>query len=174
MLNSLRADQAVRNPLNLGRLSANNQHLQAVVMVKVYVQRRKDGFVELMLQLEELLVQHPDVVVVDQRDRADDLGVGRLPGLLDQLVANQVAKGLRAIVVAATADQGVETLKKIGVNGHADPRQLAHALQSSGGCDRRASSRVKPRAYAAADRLHARRQPPQQPGSARFDEALKS
>ena len=77
-------------------------------MIQVDVQRGENGVVKVVLHVGELLVEQADVVVVDQRDGAHHMAVGRFPGLLHQLVADQVAEGFGAVGVAALRDQLVE------------------------------------------------------------------
>jgi hypothetical protein len=95
-------------------------------VIEVNVQSRKNRLVRIVLQIEQLLIEHADVVIVDQRDRPDDLAVGILPGSLHQFVPDQIPKGLRTVLVAPLMDQGIEFFEQVGVKGHANPRQVAH------------------------------------------------
>ena len=62
--------------------------------VEVHVHRGDDLVVVGMLERVELLGEVVDVVVKDHRDGAHDLLVGRLPLLVDEGVAHQVAHRL--------------------------------------------------------------------------------
>ena len=91
------------------RSAAHHQDLQAVVVIQVHVQGGEDRVMEVVLDIGEFLVQQAHVVIVDQGDGAHHLAFGRFPGLLDQLVADQVAERLRAVGVAALRDQAGRT-----------------------------------------------------------------
>ncbi len=128
MLHALGRDQALGHLLHLARLAAHHEHLETVIVVKVHVQRGEDLVEMMVLEVRQFLVEKPDVVVVNERDRADHLAVRRRPCLFDEFVANQVAESLRPVRVAAPADQGVELFEKAGVDGDADSAQFSHAL----------------------------------------------
>src|SRR5579885_3288702 len=66
-------------------------------------------------------------MVVYERDRADDFAVGALARRFDELVANEIAEGLRTIRVSAPFDKVVEFPQQVGIDGHADAAQLAHS-----------------------------------------------
>ena len=79
VLHSLGADERVGNLLHGRGFAAHHQHFQAIVVIQVDVQRGKDRAVKVVLHVGEFLVEHADVVVVDERDRAHDVAVGRFP-----------------------------------------------------------------------------------------------
>src|SRR6202007_2429971 len=86
-----------------------------------------------MLQICQLLVQQAHVMIVDQSNRTDDVGIGTLPHLFNQLVADQVAKSFRAIRVSARGDQVSEFLEEAGVDRHSDTAKLAHRYSQISG-----------------------------------------
>ena len=57
MLYSFGADQAVRQLLNISRLAAKYDHLKAVLMIEMRMQRGYDNGVRLMLEIGELFRQ---------------------------------------------------------------------------------------------------------------------
>ena len=66
------------------------------------------------------------MMVIHQRDGADHARFGRLPGLFHELVADEIAKSLRPVRVAALIDQLVELVEELGIDGHANTAQIAH------------------------------------------------
>jgi ABC-type Co2+ transport system permease subunit len=74
-------------------------------------------------------LKHAHVVVVDQGDGSDHVRLGRLPGFLDQFIADQVAEGFGAVGVAALVNQLIEFFQKLGIDGYANPAEAAHAYQ---------------------------------------------
>src|SRR5271166_1009344 len=130
VLDAFGADQGVSQLFHRAGLAFNYQHLEAIVVVEMNVQRGEDVVEVRVLQSGELFAEQPDVVIVDQRDRADYVAVGALPGFLYQLVADQVAKRLRAIGVSARGDEAIEFVEKIGIDGYADAAEFAHLYMS--------------------------------------------
>src|SRR4051794_22890538 len=85
----------------------------------------------IVLNAGKLLVEHADVVIVNQRDGADHVALGRLPRFFDELIADQVAEGFGAVGIAALADQLVELRKQIRIDGYANSAKAAHASHGS-------------------------------------------
>jgi len=112
-------------------------------VIQMHVQRGKHCGVIVMLQLGEPFGKQAGVVVVDQRHGPENLGIGRLPGLLDEFIADQVAERFRAVGISPLGDQLVELLQKIAADGHANSAQVGHMLirihcpRGSQGCARR-------------------------------------
>src|SRR5437764_1129462 len=96
-------------------------------MIQMDVQGGEDRMVEVMLYAGQFLIQHADVVIVNQSNGTDDMAVGRFPDLLHELVANQIAESLGAVRVAALADQAVELVQQFRIDGYANPAEAAHA-----------------------------------------------
>ena len=82
---------------------------------------------EIMLNAGKFLAQHSDVMVVDQGDGAYYMGVRRFPRLLHQFIADQIAKGLRAVGIPAPANQLIEFVQEAAIDGDANPTEGAHA-----------------------------------------------
>jgi hypothetical protein len=96
-------------------------------MIEMHVHRRKNILVMAVLHVRQLFVQHAHVVIVNQRHRSDDIRIGRFPRLLDQVVANQIPKCLRAIRISALLDQAVELLQQQRIDRDANSCEITHA-----------------------------------------------
>ena len=121
------------------RGAAQHDDLEAVVGVEVHVQRRDDLLVVGVLVLGELVGEVAGVVVVDQRDGADDLAVAGVPLLLDERRPDQVAERLRAVDVALLGDERVEALEQALLDRDTEPddsswRPLRRPLARRGTC----------------------------------------
>jgi hypothetical protein len=107
----------------------NDQHdFETVVVIQMDVQGGNYGGVIVMLQLGELFGKQARVVVVDQGHRAEDFGVRRLPGLLDQFIADQVAEGFRTVGISALGDELVELLQEVAADGYANSTEIGHTF----------------------------------------------
>ena len=82
--------------------------------------------VVIVLNGGQLLIELPHVVVVHESDGADDLAIWGFPSLFDQFVADQIAKGLGAVGVAAFSDEAIELVQQVAVDGDANSAQAAH------------------------------------------------
>jgi hypothetical protein len=80
-------------------------------VVQMHVQRRKHVVIVLVLHFGETFGKLANVMVVDQRHRAHHDAVGPCGLLLNQGVANQIAKGFRPVGVAAPRNQVVKLFK---------------------------------------------------------------
>jgi hypothetical protein len=108
---ALEADQAVGNLLNVGAAAVQDNDLHAVVMVQVDMEGGDDLLVVLVLEVVESVGQLADVVVVNQGQSADHLGLGRGDVLANQAIADQVAEGFRPVGVTAAFDLPVKHLQ---------------------------------------------------------------
>jgi len=113
MLHAFRTDEPVRQLLDLSRLAAEYDDFQAILMVKMRVQSGNDDGVRLVLEIGELFRQQTSVMVVNERDGADDESIRGNNDRPDKPVANQVAKRFRAVIVALICDERIEPLQKI-------------------------------------------------------------
>jgi hypothetical protein len=86
---------------------------------------------KIVLDGNQLLIQPPHVMVVNQRHRPHHLALRRFPGLLHQLVANQVAKRLRPVGITTLPDQAVELLQQTRVS-IATPIRLKPLMRTHG------------------------------------------
>jgi hypothetical protein len=105
VLDPLGGDEPFGRGLDVLARPAQDEHFHAVVMVEVDVQGGMDDIQGRMLDLGHLLRQVRMVVVEDQGQGADHLLVQVFPFLLHQGVANQVADGLGARLIAALLAQ---------------------------------------------------------------------
>ena len=96
-------------------------------MVEVHVQRGKNHVMEIVLDVGELFVQIPYVVVIDQGDGANHAALGRFPGFFDELVANEIAEGFRPVGIAALSNEAVELIEEVRVDRYTNPAEAAHA-----------------------------------------------
>ena len=94
--------------------------------VEVDVQRRDDLLVVRVLVLGELVGEVVRVVVVDERDGADGLGVAGLPLVLDERAADEVAQRLGAVDVGLLGDELVEAVEQALVDRDAEADEVGH------------------------------------------------
>ena len=120
-------DQRICDRFDLLGEPFNNQHLQAVIMIQVNVQRGEEKVIMGVLKIRQLVAQHADVVVVDQGQSTHDLEIRGLSGLLHQFVPDEIAKRFGPICVAPAGNQVIELLKQVGINRDANPAKFAHA-----------------------------------------------
>jgi len=120
VLHTLEADEAVGELGHLGRFSVNDQHFKTGVVVKMRMAGGDDEFVTGVLHFSQLFRDAAGVMVVDEGDGAHHGRVRRGGLLTDQAVADEVAKGLGAVGIAAMADGTIEPLEKVGIEGNAD------------------------------------------------------
>lgn len=103
---------------------AQDHGLDAVIVVQVGMGGGHRQLVVLVLHLRQAQGQLARVVLVQVAQRGHAGAIGPVAAAhRSQVVAQQVAKGLRAVVVAARAHQRVEGLGQLIVEGH---RQALH------------------------------------------------
>lgn len=98
-----------------------------MIVIEMDVQGGQDVVEMLVLHVGQFFGQTPHVMVVDQRDGGHDDAVRTLGFLFDHGVADQVAEGFRAVGVSAAGDQSVELFQEIGIDGYANPAEIAHS-----------------------------------------------
>jgi hypothetical protein len=126
VLDSLDADQFVGDPAHVAHLAANDEYFQAVVGVEMDVQRGDDLVVVGVLLLGKLVGEVADVVVVDERHRADSLLFLLLQLQLDLGCADQVPDRLGPVRVSFLLDQFVEVLEQLVVHRYAESYGFTH------------------------------------------------
>jgi cobalt/nickel transport system permease protein len=126
VLDALHRDQGIGDTTNVLCLSAHDNHFQAIVVIKMHVHRRKDAVKCIVLDIRELLVEKPHVMVVHKRHCSDYLAIWRCPSLLNELLANEISKRLGARGITPIGDVSVEFSQQIGVDCDAYPAQLPH------------------------------------------------
>ena len=127
MGDALGAEERVGYLANVAGVAAENDDLEAVLVVDVDVHGRDDLTEVLVLYAVELVAQVAGVVVEDERQYAEDLGIGRLGDLLIECVAHEVAYGLGAVLGSAAAgDVGVESACELFGHGDGESHEIAH------------------------------------------------
>jgi len=76
MLDTLRANQGIGQLLYVGGLAAKDDHLKAVIVVEVDMQSGDNQVLKVVLSLDQLIIQKPDVMIVYHRDCSDHAGCG--------------------------------------------------------------------------------------------------
>jgi hypothetical protein len=92
---------------------SNDNDLQAIVLIQMNVQAGIHCYMSLMLQVRQEIAQVVHPVVIDESDNPDDFGICLPNLLLNEMIANQVADGFRAILIALTTNASVERLQQI-------------------------------------------------------------
>jgi hypothetical protein len=67
------------------------------------------------------------MVIIDERDGADRRFV-LIPFLSDQIVSDQIAKGLRSVRISSPLDVAVELLEQSVVQRHPESDEFGHAV----------------------------------------------
>lgn len=111
MPNSLGTDQSVGKLLNVPRLTAQEYHFKAGIVVEMGVQGRDNDFVVFVLKISELLGKKPSVVVIDQRNCPDDRSFRGHHRSSNKSVPDQVTKSLRPVFVALFRDEPVKAIE---------------------------------------------------------------
>ena len=99
--------QAVGELPGILRPSLYRDYLQAIIMVQVYMLRRDNYSAKIMLDIHKLIYQLPFMMVIDQGNCPGNFMI-TLPLLLNELLADQVAEGLRTVGIFFIPDEGVE------------------------------------------------------------------
>jgi hypothetical protein len=122
-LGGSRHQLAVLNPLGRNQLASDLVHfvaappddndLQTIVFVQVNVQAGIHGYMSLMLHVRQEIAQVVHPMVIDESNDPYDFGICQSYLLLNEVVANKIADGFRAILVALTPDASIERLQEI-------------------------------------------------------------
>ena len=105
-------DEFVGNLADGAGLAAHDQNFEAVVVVEMNMNGREDYVVVVVLDVRQCLLDVHLVVVIDERDSAGDVFIAEFLAMLDELVADHVGNGQRAVVVAFFARHTVELLQQ--------------------------------------------------------------
>jgi hypothetical protein len=127
VLHAFQPDEPVGKLLDLAGFAMDDEHFKAGVMVKMRMTGGDYQMMEGVLQVGELFADAMGVVIVDERDGADDGDIGRAGLLADEAIADEVAECLRAICVSGVTDGTVKAVQKVGINGNSDAAQYTHA-----------------------------------------------
>lgn len=129
VLHAACGEQAFRGALQVVGLAAEDDDLEAVVVIEVDVERGAHLLAERVLELGEALGEIADVMVVDDGERGD--GIDRVTHLrLAHLAANEVSEQLGARP-SPLLDQGVEREEKRRVHRDAEADQILFHHQAS-------------------------------------------
>ena len=105
-------------------VAVHDDDLEAVVGAEVHVHRRTDLAAELVLELGEALGEIADVMVINERERADGVGIRRSL-FARHFSAHEIAQDLRARGVPRR-DDTIEVLEQIGFHRDAETSELHH------------------------------------------------
>ena len=118
MFDAFGGDQFVGDFLDRAGLAADDEDLQAVVVVEVDVEGGDDDLVVVVLDVGEGGLDVLLVVVVNEGDGAGDFLVAEVLAVLDEAGADHVGHGQGAVVVALLAGHLVELLGQVARDGH--------------------------------------------------------
>jgi len=114
-----------------GHGSLQHCRLEAVLVVEMHVHGRDDQVVMRVLALGDPFGEIARMVVVDIRETRDAVAVGRVVlRLAVELLADQVAHGFAAVLVATPGDQPVEAGGELVVEGYGDALHGASLLHT--------------------------------------------
>jgi hypothetical protein len=121
LLYAARREKAIGDRSQLVGPTAQDDHLEAEVVIEVHVERRAHALSEIMLNVGQLLTEIADVVVVDERERRD--GRDTTPDIaLAHVGAHEIAQDLRACD-APRGDKPIEVAKKRLLHGDAEANE---------------------------------------------------
>ena len=126
VLDTLESNQQVCKVFHTRGFAMNDQYFKTGIVVEMRVSGGDNEVVVRVLRFSELFGDAGGMVVIDQRNGANDGGIGRGGLLADQPVANQIAKGFGAVRIAALRNGAVKPVQEIGVEGNADSAQFTH------------------------------------------------
>jgi hypothetical protein len=121
MLNAFGADQLLGNRLDCLGDSLNYKYLKTVIVIEVDVECGEDLLMMLVLHIRKLLAEHADVMVIHQSNGANYLAIGRLPSLLNQFLANQIAECFGPVGITSGGNQFVELSQQARIDGNSNP-----------------------------------------------------
>jgi hypothetical protein len=106
--NAFGADQQIRQFADAMAGTAQHHHFEARVVVQMCVRRGNHNIVISMLDIHQFDGKHPEVVIVNERHRADNGRLRIFNGYADQLVSNQVPERFRPIGIALLLYEAVK------------------------------------------------------------------
>ena len=120
-MNALRADQQIGQSLNVFRLPADDQHLQACVVIEVGMCGCDHQVMVFVLQVGQLVRQESRVVIVDKCDAADHEGTRIFDDCTDEAITYQVPQSFRTIAVTTLLDEAVEAGQEVRIDSNSRP-----------------------------------------------------
>jgi hypothetical protein len=97
--------------LNIVRLAAQEDHLEAGIVIEMRVKRRDDHFMMFVLKVGELFREKASVMVIDQRYCPDDWSPGGDNCTFHEPVPNQVAECFGSVLITLFNDELVKTIQ---------------------------------------------------------------
>ena len=112
VFDALGGNEFIGNFADDRRLAAHEQNFQAVMVVEMDVDSRKNDVVMVVLDVGQRFLHMHFVVVVDEGDGAGDFRAAELLAVLDELVPDHIGDGEGAVVVALFAGHLVQLLEQ--------------------------------------------------------------
>ena len=113
VLNSFGGNQLSRYFVHLVRRSTNDDDFKTVMHIEMNMEARVHPDARLVLHIRKNIAQVMRPMIIQKTDNADHFFISLADLLLNQVIANQVANGLRTILIPLSADAFVERLKEI-------------------------------------------------------------
>jgi len=122
MLHPFGGDEFVGDLLDSSSMAAHDQHLEAVVVVQVHMNRGDNQLRVVVLDVGQGGLDMLLVVVIDERDGAGDFAGAILLMMLNEVIPDHVSHGQRPVVVALLVGHLVELPGQVARdrNGKAD------------------------------------------------------
>ena len=93
MLHAFGRDEFIGDLADYAGLAAHDQNFEAVVVVEMDMDGRKNHVVVVVLDVRQCLLDVHFVVVIDESDSVGDVFVAKFLAVLDELVADHVSDG---------------------------------------------------------------------------------
>jgi hypothetical protein len=125
VLDTPQAQQMVTELPNVSGPAFHDDNLQAIVVVEVNVGSGQDHRLSVMLGRNKFLRELGPMVVVNHGQGTDN-GSVFIGFLLNQILAYEVSNGLRAVLIAFSANGLVEPLEEAALQGQSCSYQISH------------------------------------------------
>ena len=125
VLDPLDAEDGISDLPDRSPLPFDDQDFQTVIMIEVHMHPGQNQPLDIMLNMRELVVQVPDMVIIDKGDGPDGLFVLR-PFFADQLVPDQVAEGFRSVGVPPAFDMEIKPIEQVPIDGRPEANEFLH------------------------------------------------
>jgi pimeloyl-ACP methyl ester carboxylesterase len=127
MLHTLQPDQPPGKFFHPAGFTVDHQNFQAQVMVKMRMTGRDHKIVIRVLNFGQLLRHPASMMVVNQRDRANNRRIRFRCPLGNKTIANQIAEGLGTIAISQPRNEIIKALQEIRIERDSDPAQHSHS-----------------------------------------------
>ena len=125
MADPLDGPERIGQSLNLFRITPGSHDLQTVVVIEMDVLGRDNRLLEVVLHIHHTNQNITLVMIVNESDRPDHIAA--LPPFpLDQLPADQVPQGLRAVGVLFCPDQDIKPVQEGFFQRNPETNQSRH------------------------------------------------